>query len=91
MKVGHEGQPIGWDEAGVMLNGTSPERLDLCAEVAKQSLNASGKRGAASMYAELGGIWHEERAHTQFNGGDACVKWGKDKEDLNHIVNKCPC
>eukprot|EP00971_Amphidinium_carterae_P105814 2095492-Amphidinium_carterae.1 len=32
----------------------------------------------AALNAALGGVWHEERAHSAFQVGDTCVRCGED-------------
>eukprot|EP00971_Amphidinium_carterae_P118868 2354618-Amphidinium_carterae.1 len=44
----------------------------------------------AALNAALGGVWHEERAHSAFQVGDTCVRCGEDVENLEHIVLHCP-
>eukprot|EP00971_Amphidinium_carterae_P036590 719341-Amphidinium_carterae.1 len=44
----------------------------------------------AALNAALGGVWHEERAHSAFQVGDVCVRCGEDVENLEHIVLHCP-
>eukprot|EP00971_Amphidinium_carterae_P351212 6491977-Amphidinium_carterae.1 len=44
----------------------------------------------AALNAALGGVWHEERAHSAFQVGDICVRCGEDVENLEHIVLHCP-
>eukprot|EP00971_Amphidinium_carterae_P165957 3289420-Amphidinium_carterae.1 len=40
----------------------------------------------AALNAALGGVWHEERAHSAFQVGDICVRCGEEVENLEHIV-----
>eukprot|EP00971_Amphidinium_carterae_P123071 2436713-Amphidinium_carterae.2 len=40
--------------------------------------------------AALGGVWHEERAHSAFQVGDTCVRCAEGVENLEHIVHHCP-
>eukprot|EP00971_Amphidinium_carterae_P223733 4439128-Amphidinium_carterae.1 len=40
----------------------------------------------AALNAALGGVWHEERAHSAVQVGDICVRCGEEVENLEHIV-----
>eukprot|EP00971_Amphidinium_carterae_P002423 48004-Amphidinium_carterae.1 len=44
----------------------------------------------AALNAALGGVWHEERAHSAFQVGDICVRCGEEADNLEHIVLHCP-
>eukprot|EP00971_Amphidinium_carterae_P068228 1351009-Amphidinium_carterae.1 len=44
----------------------------------------------AALNAALGGVWHEERAHSACQVGDICVRCGEGVENLEHIVHHCP-
>eukprot|EP00971_Amphidinium_carterae_P027136 534916-Amphidinium_carterae.1 len=44
----------------------------------------------APLNAALGGVWHEERAHSAFQVGDTCVRCGEAVENLEHVVLHCP-
>eukprot|EP00971_Amphidinium_carterae_P082721 1636193-Amphidinium_carterae.1 len=41
----------------------------------------------AALNIALGGVWHEERAHTACQVGDTCVRRGEAVENLEHIVS----
>eukprot|EP00971_Amphidinium_carterae_P049576 977221-Amphidinium_carterae.2 len=47
-------------------------------------------RKTGNLNAALGGVWHEERAHSAFQVGDTCVRCGEAVENLEHIVHNCP-
>eukprot|EP00971_Amphidinium_carterae_P340640 6479084-Amphidinium_carterae.1 len=44
----------------------------------------------AALNAALGGMWHEERAHSAFQVGNTCVRSGEGVENLERIVFHCP-
>eukprot|EP00971_Amphidinium_carterae_P135645 2687497-Amphidinium_carterae.1 len=44
----------------------------------------------SAINAALGGVWHEERAHSAFHVGDIFVRYGEEVENLEHIVLHCP-
>eukprot|EP00971_Amphidinium_carterae_P045473 894816-Amphidinium_carterae.1 len=43
-----------------------------------------------ALNAALGGLRHEERAHSAFQVGDTCVRCGEGVENLEHIVHHRP-
>eukprot|EP00971_Amphidinium_carterae_P011712 230580-Amphidinium_carterae.2 len=83
---------------------TSRRRLDLprsawdsaqvlCAQVASTRRDFDQRAwlpAEARKTGRLGGVWHEERAHSAFQVGDTCVRCGEAVENHEQIVHHCP-
>eukprot|EP00971_Amphidinium_carterae_P085617 1694327-Amphidinium_carterae.3 len=89
-----------WDSAQVLCAEVARTRPDFdglapgLSTAAYRQLKLDGQSQKedrkAALNAALGGVWHEERAHSAFQVGDICVRCGEDIENLEHIVLHCP-
>eukprot|EP00971_Amphidinium_carterae_P206238 4092535-Amphidinium_carterae.1 len=79
-----------WDFAQVLCAEVARTRLDFeglatgLSTAAYRQLKLDGQSQKedrkVALNAALGGVWHEERAHSAFQVGDICVRCGEEVE-----------